>query len=211
MSLVIALLFSGVFLLFMVLGALFLLIVFPTWMLVDCLRSRSLSFPIRLLWMASVIMAWPFGSMAYASFASGKKTLIKIASVLMGVLIILSFLFSAGIYYFRSELLPRAVQHYQQMDFSEVSKEDQKQIKSDLLVLQNEMQANSFFSSKSLLALQLFELFQSISAKPKSAPSEWTDWIRQVASRDKVGEQLLGKTMDSLRRSTIRNVLSNSR
>ena len=187
------------------------MIVFPTWMLVDCLRSRSLSFPIRLLWMASVIMAWPFGSMAYASFASGKKTLIKIASVLMGVLIILSFLFSAGIYYFRSELLPRAVRHYHQMDFSGVSREDQKQIKSDLLILQNEMQANSFFSSKSLMALQLFELFQSISAKPKSASSEWTDWIRQVASRDKVGEQLLGKTMDSLRRQTIRNVLSNSR
>src|SRR3989338_7491841 len=98
MSLVIALLFSGVFLLFMALGALFLLIVFPTWMLADCLRSRSLSFPIRLLWMASVIMAWPFGSLAYASFASGKKTLIKISNSLMIILIILSLLFSAGIY-----------------------------------------------------------------------------------------------------------------
>ena len=50
-----------------------------------------------------------------------------------------------------------------------------------------------------------------IAAKPKCAPSEWTDWVKQAASRDKVGKELLGDYMDSLRRQTIRNVLSNSR
>ena len=204
----IALLLSGSFLLLLALGAILLLLVFPVWTLTDCLISRSMSSPMRFLWMASIIMAWPFGSLAYASFASGKKVLIKISNSLMIILIILSLLFSGGIYYFRSELMPRAVRHYQTMDLPDVNPEDQKQIRSDLLILQNEMQANSFFSSKALIALQLFEFFQSIAVKPKSEPVEWTDWIKQVAARDKVGEELLGNYMNSLRQKTIRNVLS---
>lgn len=153
-------------------------------------------------------MAWPFGSLAYASFASGKKTLIKISNSLMIILIVLSLLFSAGIYYFRSTLLPRAVNHYQKLDLPCASQEDQKQIRSDLLILQNEMQANSFFSSRALIALQLFELFQSIAVKPKCEASEWSEWIQQVAVRDKTGEELLGNYMNTLRQKTLRNVLS---
>ena len=200
-------LFATVFLLFLLAAALFILVVFPAWMLSECIRSHLLPNAVKALWIVSIIMAWPFGSLAYASFASQKRPLARISHGIMITLIASSILFSAGIYYFRSALLPRAVAQYQKIEFSGVSKEDQDLIKADLIILQNEMQANSFFSVKSLVALELFELFQSIAVRPKAPPSELSDWTHQVALRESISEESLGAYMNTLREKMIRNIL----
>ncbi|GEM_PF-7120102 len=199
-------LLAVIFLLFLFAAAFFILAVFPVWMLIECIQSRLQSNAMKVLWIASIIMAWPLGSIAYASFASQKRLLARIANLIMVALIVASLLFSIGIYYFRSVLLPATVAQYQKIDFEGVSKEDQNLIRADLGALQKQMQANSFFSSKSLVALELFELFQSIVLRPKVSPSDLKDWIRQVSLRESTREESLGAYMNSIREKTIRNV-----
>jgi len=203
-------LFTAIFLLFLLSGAVFVLVVFPIWMLMECIKSRFLPHAVKALWIVSIILAWPFGSLAYASFASQKRFLARISNFIMIVMIISSLLFSAGIYYFRRTLLPHAVSRYQKADYAGISKEDQDLIKSDLLILQNEMQANSFFSAKSLVALELFELFQSIVMRSAVSPSDLKDWTYQVALRTSTQEGSLGAYMNSLRDKTVKNILKNS-
>lgn len=201
-------LLAAIFLLLGLAGALFILIVFPVWMLTDCIRAKSFTNVMKMLWLVTIVIAWPFGSLAYGSFASQKKSLMRLANIMMVILIILSLLCSAGIYYFRTVLLPEAVSRYQKVDFKGISKQDQDRIRTDLGILQNEMQANSFFSAKSLVALQLFELFQSIAIHQAPLPSELLDWIQQVKNHEKSSEKNLSDTMNSLRDKTIRNILN---
>ena len=125
----------------------------------------------------------------------------------MAVLIIFSLLFGAGIYYFRSALLPRAVARYQKINFEGISKQDQDLAKEDLSLLQNEMQDNSFFSVKSLVALELFELFQSFTMRPNVSPSEFKEWIQLVQRRELISSKSPEAAMNFIRKKTIRNIL----
>lgn len=202
--------FAIILLLFFFVAGFFVLAVFPVWMLIECFRSRILPQAIKLLWVVSIVMAWPFGSLAYASFASHKRSLARISNTVIILLIISSVVFSGGIFYFRSALLPQAVDRYQKMELSGATKEQQELIKADLVVLKNEMQANSFFSVKSLAALQLFELFQSLIIRSKVSPAEWGDWTHQVELRTSVQDKSIAEYMNLLREKTIQNILKTS-
>ncbi len=106
--------------------------------------------------------------------------------------------------------MPQAVDRYQKMELSGATKEQQELIKADLVVLKNEMQANSFFSVKSLAALQLFELFQSLIIRSKVSPAEWGDWTHQVELRTSVQDKSIAEYMNLLREKTIQNILKTS-
>ena len=196
---------------FLLAAALFALAVFPLWMVVDCARSKALPKASKALWLVSIVMAWPFGSLAYASFASQKRFLVKLSNMIIASLIVMSLLFSAGIYYFRSALLPETVARYQKAELKDLSPDKQQTIKSDLVTLQNEMQANAFFSEKSLVALQLFELFQSIAFNRKAAASEYEDWLSQASVRATLREENLPAYIGALNRKTIQNILASAK
>ena len=203
---------SALVLLALLAAAAITLLVLPVWMLIHCLRSRLLPNSSKMLLSLSIILAWPFGSLAYASFASQDKKISKLANFLIVALIVLSLLFGAAIFYFRSELLPEVVKRCQKIDFKNLSQEENKIIKEDLLVLQNEMQSNSFFSTKSLIALQLFELFQSFLIDKNLPPEELKEWIGFVASRDSMLNDSFGSSLVKLRQKTIQKILlSNTR
>jgi len=191
-------------------AAFFILAVFPVWMLVECIKTSLLPNTLKALWTVIIIMAWPFGSLAYAAFASQKSFFARLANTLMAALIIFSLLFGAGIYYFRSTLLPAAVVQYQKSDFAGISKQDQTLAKEHLLILQNEMQDGSFFSVRSLEALELFELFQSITIRPNVSPSKLKDWIQLVQHREMISAKSPNAALNFLREKTIRNIFKSS-
>lgn len=195
------------FLSFICLTAFFVVAIFPLWMMADCAGSRSIPGASKMLWIIGIVAGWPFGSLAYASFASQKRSLAKLSNQLVALIIAVSLVFSAGIYYFRVQALPAAVTRYQRTDLKEIPKEQQEIIKADLAVLQHEMQANSFFSPKSLIALQLFEWFQSMTMNSKTSVSEWGIWQKQVADRERIKEESLPAYVAALNKKTIQNLL----
>ena len=199
---------TALILLVLLAAAVITLFVLPVGMLVHCLRSRLLPNSSKMFLSLGIVLAWPFGSLAYASFASQDRKISKLANFLIVGLIVLSLLFGAAIFYFRSELLPQAVKHCQTIDFKGLSLEENKVVKEDLLVLQNEMQSNSFFSTKSLIALQLFELFQSFLIDKNLPPEELKEWIGFVASRDSMLNDSFGTTLGKLRQKTIKKILA---
>ena len=189
--------------LFLLLWILFVCVVLPIWTLIHCAVS-SLSAGAKTFWILFMLLTGPIGSLAYGFFASKKRffqwnavlSVILCVVLLVGAINIVSFIFKEA-----ENLRARVALKVTRLNMSEITAEDQNNLRSSLEVLQNEATAEKKWMSKLdrlSLTMNFYTLLDIYAEDGQLTDSEYRDWMDKYNTRALINKDALTKYIREL-------------
>jgi hypothetical protein len=132
-------------------------------------------------------MVWPIGSYIYGLLKSEKAIMKWIGGglLIMGAIsgsIVLSA--TDRVINMESTQFNTLINELDQMETSDLTREQLKQLKASLRIVQKDMQTNWFNFNKKSNASILFDLFAIITEDRHITFSDYNDWMNKFESRD---------------------------
>lgn len=186
-------------------------LIYPIWMIVHCANSER-SGGKKATWIIFMILVWPIVSIFYGLLASG-RTLFKWISVfyLMGVIALIA-LMMVGVPWSSKIIVQQmrgSVDQIDQMKTEDLSPDNIIELKHDMNILLNEVQADSslnvFQFKNKRITISLLELFEIYTRDKRITPTEYADLINKFKSRDMLDYNSLRERIRSLRGIKISN------
>jgi hypothetical protein len=165
-------------------------------MLNDCLCCATRLKKSKWIWGIFMFVFWPFTAFFYGIFVAQKK-MVKVLSWILFILFVsLTVLFTYFIIYHVEKVrieIPDMILSLGQIDTSELSDEQVRELKNDLGILQGELTLNFSNFNKSMQAVRLIELFEDIKKDTAITGDEYVQWIEMFMARNKPGYQEIGQ------------------
>ena len=167
---------------------LFICVVFPIWMIVDCATSASRKSLSKALWIVFMLLTWVLGGIAYGLLASRKKALQWTSGALFMVGALMIFYFLRSLFYVADLASTEALKKVEAIQAGVLTQQDLARIKDGLSALQREEQsdkgiARMFALRKSLKNITLTQIFLKMQDDGALTPSEYKIWIEKFDTR----------------------------
>lgn len=185
-------------------GIFFTILIYPIWLLIHCALSENRSTKFKVIWIISMLIAWPLAAIVYGLFGSKRKLFQWIS----GIIIVFCFLALGGIFYFTGRLadisrqeISRTIAKIDQFDTTAITESELKELKLSMLVLRDEMSMSLSRAAMENLAkdISLMQLFYIYIKDHKISQDEYGDWIEKFKARAMMDRKALEKYVDSMK------------
>ncbi len=188
-----------------VLGILFYGIVFPLWMLIHCVGSKTLSRGSRILWVILIFISGPIGAFLYGGFISGKGAVQWVSRI--GFIFLLCLVFSIvplGVYFSKvtSVNIVETEKKLDSVDMLEISREERANVREALETLREELRKSGWFAlERKQVIASLLELLTVSLKDNRFSRLEYNEWIANYRSRNTLNLDTLKNRVRELQRS----------
>ena len=189
------------FLLF--LAMLFLFLVFPLWMMIDCVISKERKIISKVLWVIFILLSWVLGSLAYGLFGSRKVFIQWLSGIIFAVGFLSIFLFVNFLYQTSHMVASDSIKRAATLQAGDLTQERIDQMKNNLLILRQELNdAKGFkaiyFIKDTYKDLMLHQIFILMMKDGQIQSIEYDEWTERFDHRRQLDAKKLGEYLKSL-------------
>lgn len=189
------------FLLF--LAMLFLFLVFPLWMMIDCVISQERKIISKVLWIIFILLSWVLGSLVYGLLGSRKVFIQWLSGIIFAVGFLSIFLFVNFLYQTSHMVASDSIKRAATLQAGDLTQERIDQMKNNLLILRQELNdAKGFkaiyFIKDTYKDLMLNQIFILMMKDGQIQSIEYDEWTKQFDNRRQLDAKKLGEYLKSL-------------
>ncbi len=193
----------GALIVLFILGMLFVLLVFPLWMIIHCVMAEDRKLVFKVLWIIFIFFSWVLGSLIYGLFASRKALIQWIAGSILVVGFLSIFFIVNTLYQVARSVSLESVQKVSTLVSQDLSLEHVKKLKGCLMTLRQEL--NDAKGLKSVYLIQetykdmmLNQVFVVMMDDGQMSISEYNAWIEKFDNRRRLDARVLSAYLKSL-------------
>lgn len=167
----------------------FVFVVFPIWMVVDCATSASRKTFSKALWIIAMLLTWTLGSVIYGLLASRKKAFQWISGIILVVGFCAIFFFVRSLFYITDLASTEALKRIEAIQAGVLTQEDLAKLREGLVTIQREEQEDKgilklFVLKKTLRNVTLTQIFLKMQEDGSLTPQEYKIWIEKFDTRE---------------------------